>query len=206
MRRDARVFGGGNTGAGTLQFATNEFRMAENGSSAVVTVLRLGGLTGAVSATFDASGGPAGTNYTPLNRPLNFAEGEAFLSVGLPLTDDLLINGDRMVTLTLSNAMNGVALGVPSAAALRILDNDSAISFASGTLAVSEAQAGARITVRRLGGTAEAVTVRYATTAGTATPDADYTNVTGTLTFRPGITSRSFTVPIANDTEDIEFI
>jgi hypothetical protein len=41
--------------------------------------------------------------------------------------------------------------------------------------------------------------VRYSTANGTATAGSDYTAVSGTLTFPPGQTSRTFTVPIIND-------
>ena len=44
------------------------------------------------------------------------------------------------------------------------------------------------------------MTVDYATAAGSATAGADYTDVSGTLTFAAGIASRTFTVPIVNDT------
>jgi beta-glucanase (GH16 family) len=40
----------------------------------------------------------------------------------------------------------------------------------------------------------EPVTVQYATSFGSAIPDRDYTPVSGTLTFAPGVTSQSFTI------------
>ncbi|MDR3636166.1 MAG: Calx-beta domain-containing protein [Isosphaeraceae bacterium] len=55
----------------------------------------------------------------------------------------------------------------------------------------------ATITVTRdtITGTA---TVHYATGGGTAQPGVDYTPVAGTLTFSPGQTNQTFTIPIAN--------
>lgn len=43
------------------------------------------------------------------------------------------------------------------------------------------------------------MTVNYATSNGTATAGSDYTATSGTLTFNPGQTSRTFTVPIIDD-------
>ncbi|HEX8143239.1 MAG TPA: Calx-beta domain-containing protein [Pyrinomonadaceae bacterium] len=49
---------------------------------------------------------------------------------------------------------------------------------------------------------ASTVTVDYATANNTATAGSDYQTTSGTLTFAPGETSRSITVPIINDTMD----
>ena len=46
------------------------------------------------------------------------------------------------------------------------------------------------------------VSVNYASSNGTAIAGSDYLAVSGTLTFAPGVTSRSFQVPILNDTID----
>jgi hypothetical protein len=66
----------------------------------------------------------------------------------------------------------------------------------------------ATITVQRLVSTAGTVMVNYAVQPGSATaspgPDADYgipaTGLTGTLTFTPGQSSRTFSIPTINDT------
>ena len=46
------------------------------------------------------------------------------------------------------------------------------------------------------------VTVNYATVDGTATAPADYTSLTGTLTFNPGVLTRTIAVPVVGDTRD----
>ena len=46
------------------------------------------------------------------------------------------------------------------------------------------------------------VTVAYATTDGTATAGADYTATSGTLTFDPGETAQTVTVPVLDDAHD----
>ena len=44
--------------------------------------------------------------------------------------------------------------------------------------------------------------MKYATSPGTATAGLDYLTATGTLTFDPGQTSKTFNVTITNDTLD----
>ena len=55
--------------------------------------------------------------------------------------------------------------------------------------------------VRRVTGSAGAVSVDYATVPVTATADADYTTTAGTLDFADGETSRTLSVPILDDSE-----
>jgi hypothetical protein len=49
------------------------------------------------------------------------------------------------------------------------------------------------------GASAYTATVDYATAGGTATAGSDYTTASGILSFAPGVTSRTFAVPITND-------
>ena len=57
----------------------------------------------------------------------------------------------------------------------------------------------ATVTVRLSAASDYAVTVDYATSDGTATAGADYSATGGTLTFAPGQTSLTFSVPIDDD-------
>ncbi len=85
---------------------------------------------------------------------------------------------------------------------LTVNDNDAAgtIQFSLPTYTVNESGRRATITVTRTGGTASGVGVSYATSNGTATAGADYTATSGTLTFAAKQTSKTFIVPITNDT------
>ena len=57
------------------------------------------------------------------------------------------------------------------------------------------------VTVERFGFLTGTSTVDYAVTGGTATAGSDYTNVSGTLTFAPGQSTRSITLPVIDDAE-----
>jgi hypothetical protein len=72
-------------------------------------------------------------------------------------------------------------------------------------LSVVEGNAGtgnALFTVTLSAASTQTVTVSYATANGTASAPADYTAVSGTLTFAPGTTTQQITVPVIGDLLD----
>ena len=73
------------------------------------------------------------------------------------------------------------------------------VQFSSANYSVRENGGLATITVTRVGGTSGTATVDFSTTNGTAVAGTDYTPVTGTLTFAPGVTSQTFTVVVKDD-------
>ena len=70
----------------------------------------------------------------------------------------------------------------------------------SDSLTANENQGTATITVTRTGGSVGSVSVNYATSNGTATAGNDYTAASGTLSFADGEMSKTFTIPIIEDT------
>src|SRR5438309_2299974 len=76
------------------------------------------------------------------------------------------------------------------------------MQFDSATYSVAEDGGSATITVTRTGVANDVSTVQYATSNGSATAPADYTARSGTLTLNPGETTKTFTIPIINDTLD----
>jgi hypothetical protein len=106
---------------------------------------------------------------------------------GGPGTCDLTMDGDKVVTATFNRRPF--------------------LQFSAASYSVNEGS-NATITVQRLVSTAGTVMVNYAVQPGSATappgPDADYgipaTGLTGTLTFTPGQSSRTFSIPTINDT------
>lgn len=75
-------------------------------------------------------------------------------------------------------------------------------AFSSATYTTTESSGTATITVSRLNSSSGTATVNYTTTNGTANAGQDYATASGTLTFSNGQTSRTFTIPITNDTTD----
>jgi hypothetical protein len=73
------------------------------------------------------------------------------------------------------------------------------LRFTASSYAVGEGQGSATLTVERVGDTAPAVTVHYATSDGSATAGSDYTGASGTLSFAAGETTKNVSVTIADD-------
>ncbi|PWG74545.1 hypothetical protein DF186_17350, partial [Enterococcus hirae] len=87
--------------------------------------------------------------------------------------DDLLVEGDETVNLSLSTPTGNSALGAQNTGALTIIDDDSpgTLQFSSPTYSVNEdGGVDATITVTRVGGSIGAASVNYATADGAAFP------------------------------------
>ena len=90
-----------------------------------------------------------------------------------------------------------------SVASFRVIDDDPepVLSVSDPSASVSEGAGAVEFTVTLEAELASrrAVTVDYATADGTADAGEDYTETSGTLTFRPGHTSRTISVPVTDD-------
>jgi hypothetical protein len=190
---------------GALQFSAPTYNVNENGGTATVTVTRAGGSTGSVSVNYATSNGTAaaGSDYTAVSGTLTFADGETTKTFTVPIANDAAVEGNETINLTLTNPTGGATLGGQTTAVLTIQDDDAAqpgvLQFSTSAYSVNENGGTATITVTRTGGSNVPVSVSYATSNGTATAGSDYTAASGTLTFAAGETSKTFTVPIAND-------
>lgn len=74
-----------------------------------------------------------------------------------------------------------------------------AVQFSHASYLVDERAESATITVS-LASFEGTVTVNYATSSGSATAEHDYQPVSGTLTFAPGETTKTFDIPLIDDT------
>ena len=191
---------------GTIRFGSATYSVNENAGPATLTVVRSGGLASGVSVDYAVTGGTAtggGVDYTLANGTLTFGAGETAKTITIPIVNDGEAEGNETVVLTLSNARGSASLGSPATATLTILDDEQAVQFSQANYTVSEVGRVATITVVRTGPPTGTVAVPYSTTtAGTATPGpgGDFLPVAGTLAFLPGQMSRTFTIPILDDT------
>lgn len=106
---------------GVAQFAQATYQVAENGRSAVVTVTRTGGFTGAIAVTYQATGGTAvpGLHYSPVRGSIQFADGEQTKTFTVPIFADGEVTGPKTVDLILTGAV-----GAQSRATLEITETD----------------------------------------------------------------------------------
>jgi hypothetical protein len=154
----------------------------------------------------------AGSDYgtrgsaTPPSGTLTFPAGGTPTTVRtktftIPILQDSLLEDAESVNLTLSAPGGATLIGARTTATLFITDDDigGAIQFSAATYTVLEGAGTATITVTRTGGSGDGATVDFATSDGSATAGADYTATSGTLTFAAGQTTRTFTIPIADD-------
>lgn len=183
-----------------LQFSSASYSFPESTPTAVITVKRSGQTATPASVSYATSDGTAksGVRYMGTSGVLFFGPGVLSQSFAVPLLNDTRNEASETVLLRLSAPSAGTALGQQSTAVLTIGDNDAPgqLAFSLSGYRVMQGSASASITVRRLGGTASGVTVDFATLDRTAAAGVDYTATSGSLSFGPGIVSRSFTVPL----------
>jgi hypothetical protein len=190
---------------GAIRFSAATYSVGEGGGSAVITLTRVGGISGAVSVTVATSNGTAtaGADYTAVTQVVTFAAGQTTATVSVPILEDALVEGNETVNLALSAPTGGAVLGVQTTAVLTITDNDAAqpgvIQFESATYSVGEPDLSATVTLIRTGGSDGAVSVTVTTSNGTATAGADYTAVTQVVTFAAGQATATVSVPILDD-------
>jgi hypothetical protein len=106
--------------------------------------------------------------------------------------------------VTLSNATNVTMADGQGTGTIADDDNGPRPAMSISDVTVTEGQSGstnAVFTVTLSFASAQTVTVQYATANDTATAPRDYTAVFGTLTFAPGVTTRTISVPVTGDAQ-----
>jgi Ca2+-binding RTX toxin-like protein len=134
-------------------------------------------------------------DYAPSSGTVTIAMGQSSATVSIPIIRDNAVESGESFGIRLSNASGAAIrddLGI-----VTLIDDD---GFSISDVFVAENGGSVTFTVTLASAMAATATIDYATSDGTATAGTDYTATSGTLTFNTGITSRTFTVPILNDT------
>jgi len=151
-------------------------------------------------ATTDGSA-IAGTDYTAIAGTLTFAAGVTSQQLTVTVAGDTIFENTESFLVNLTNPVNAT-LADPQGLGT-ITNDDAAPTLAINDITVAEGDTGttnAVFTVTLTGATALPATVNFTTADNTAAAGSDYTAVTGTLTFAPGVTSQLITVPVLGDT------
>jgi Calx-beta domain len=191
-----------------LEFGASSYTAAQAAGTITLTVTRSSGTGNAVTVNYASSNGTAaaGSNYTAATGSLSWAAGDASsrnITVALSAT---AFTGTKTFTMTLS-AASGATVAAPSVT-VSITGSGTggsspppeqdALAFSASSYTVAQPAASIKLTVTRSSGAANAVTVNYATTNGTATAGSNYTASSGKLTWAAGdATSRDITVALS---------
>ncbi|HSN55507.1 MAG TPA: Calx-beta domain-containing protein, partial [Candidatus Sulfomarinibacteraceae bacterium] len=148
----------------------------------------------------------AGDDYVALDQILVFEPGATSRPLAIALVDDTLYEGAESFRVLLSDPTGGAGLGPDWQATVTINPNDAPpfvhlADGGTGTAQYTGVEAAGQVVVPVRLSAASGVEARvdYATAAGTATAGTDYTDVSGSLVFAPGVTRREIAVPIAAD-------
>jgi endoglucanase len=154
-------------------------------------------------ATADGSA-EAGSDYTATSGTLTFAPGETTQTITVSVRGDELEEGDETFEVNLSDPSHATIVDAQGTGA--IANDDSTPvqpQFSINDVTITEGDSGtknATFTVSLSAASTEEVSVEYATADGSAEAGSDYTAQSGTLTFTPGQTTQTLTVPVLGDT------
>lgn len=198
----AFAFGSG-LQAQQVGFTSTSVSVQEGVATVSLTVARTGLTVAPATVNYTTASGTAtsGADFTAASGTLSWGAGDsADKTIVITIADDNVYESTAEVF--------GVALSVPvgatissGAATVTIQDNDSLVGVGATTTTVSEAAGTVSIPVYRSGSTAQAVSVNYATAAGTATAGSDFVAASGTLNWAVGDSStKNIVITLSDDT------
>ncbi len=195
-------------GEDTLSFEVSEYGIEEGGLTDTfkIEVKREGPARGIALVDYVTVEGTArpGSDFQATGGTLIFDPGELTQTIAVRVLDDLIREPDETFFVELRNAAGSAIIGEPSRTAVVIVDNDGLpqVQFTNSFYTVNETDEEAIITVMANGVSETPFTVEYGTRERTATAGLDYVETSGILSFIPGQTIQSFTVPILQDDID----
>ncbi|HEX7330044.1 MAG TPA: Calx-beta domain-containing protein [Pyrinomonadaceae bacterium] len=176
------------------------------GAFANFTVTLSGPSTQPIRANFRTVDGTAtgGIDYFPLSSgsaTVDFAPNETSKTFSVQVIGDTTVEANETFFVNLfdpRNARLGDSQGVGT-----IVNDDSLPAISINDVTVIEGNSGttpALFTVTLSSPSTQTISVNYATVNGTASSPSDYVAASGTVTFAPNQTSRSFSVQVIGDT------
>jgi len=176
----------------------------------VYTFTRTGNSTDALTVNYNVGGtATVGTDYTQTGAAsfsgttgsVTFAAGATTATVTIDPTADKIVERNETVALSLASGTGYVIGGTPAVIGTIVNDDSPTINLSADRTVVEGTTSPQTVsyTLTLSDASTKTITVQYATANGTAAAGLDYTSVTGTLTFNPGVTSQVINIPILND-------
>jgi hypothetical protein len=197
----------GNVFLPTVTLAVSPNSVTEDGPTNLGYIFtRAGSTINALTVNYGIAGTANATDYkgaTPgTGKTITFAAGSATATLTLDPTADTTIENNETVALTLATG-TGYTVGTTTAVTGTITNDDlPSINLSPSSQTVVEGLTSPQnlsYTVSLSGSSPQTITVQYSTANGTALAGSDYTATSGTLTFTPGVTSQTISIPILND-------
>jgi len=156
-----------------------------------------------VTVTFNYTTTDAdGNDYVAVGS-VTILAGETDATFTIDTVNDNIAEGDEDFTVSIDTITDGgledVRVSNNDSVTTTIEDNDTVEISINDAPTVDESAGTMTFTVTLSNPSDAPVTVDYASQDGTATAGLDYTAVTGTLTFAPGETTQTITVPVTDD-------
>ena len=113
-------------GPGIVVFDVPSVSVAENVGTANLMLNRLGGAIGAVTVEFVTLNGTAlgGSDFVPMTNTVNFADGQTFAVVSVPIINDNQIECSETFYGELRNPTGGAVLVIRTNISVEIINND----------------------------------------------------------------------------------
>ncbi len=204
-----------------VELLTPAVQALENDPSAAFTVTRYGVITNLLQVELAATtNGTAvdGLDFIATNYTLVFQPGQTAVVAQVALLDDVEFDGDKTITVALTNLAASATYGAVTNGTLTVLDDECAVEFVATEYTVREYAKTLQVSVHRTGSTLHAVSVDFETADGTARATQDYVGARGTVNFlgadllraqdgtgvvvlQPGDTNRTFTLRILDDVQ-----
>ena len=156
-----------------------------------------------VSVAYATANGSAtgGSDYQSTSGNLFFTPGETTKDITVVVNGDASPELDESFFVNLSNVNNAILIWPQGLGTIINDDGGSgtSVQFRNSLYGVVEDGQRFNVAVTRTGDTSATATVDFTTTDGIALQRTDYTIASGTITFAPGETSKTFPVLIADD-------
>jgi hypothetical protein len=182
----------------------SEESFTEGDHTIVFTISRSydNGTDSSVNITIESDNTIEGADYLALeSNQVSFASGELNTTIELTLLDNLKVDGDKELYVTLSGDNIDDNNASNTSAYIFIEDNEhrGALQFKESSVAIAENSDSFTVTVQRIGGVDEQIDFTIASINGTAIAGTDYQEISETLTFEQYDTEKTFTIYITDN-------